>query len=63
MITERELEEELKLTESGQAFVETAKSSAARVAIVDYGKPDLAAVAKMIANGEGIKIEINGDLK
>lgn len=64
MTTNRELEEDLKLTDTGKAFIDTAKSNTAKVAIIGgKGRLSLTTLAKMITNGEDIKVEIKGDLK
>ncbi len=63
MKTKRELEEELKLTDAGRAFIDIAKSNTAKVAIIDHGKQNFTTLANMIANNEDIKIEIKGNLK
>lgn len=59
-MTKRELEEDLKPTDAGKALVNKAKSNTAKIAIVGYGRPNFATLAKMIANGEGIEIKTKG---
>lgn len=63
MTTNRELEEDLKLTDTGKAFIDTTKSNTANIAIIGCGRPDFTTLANMIANNEDIKIEVKGDLK
>ncbi|WP_458457465.1 hypothetical protein [Pseudobutyrivibrio sp.] len=66
MSKKRELEENLKLTNTGEAFLDATKSNTAKVAIIGgigKGRPNFTTLANMIANGEDIKIEIKGDLK
>lgn len=63
MIKKRELEEDLKLTDTGKAFIDTTRSNIGKVAIIGSGKPNFTTLVNMIANSEDIKIEIKGDLK